>query len=176
MWGKGWAWLTSPNTLALTGIVVSLMLIQLVMRHCFYFSNLLLADEIAEPDWIGALFTDEANGPLRSILLREDDGLFEALYFSGLVAGVVVTTGLLLAVWSQTKRISLERMLKGQDGQSFVSKFLTTLLLFCVTHFCCCGQPRGVGDGQRLPKVADSAGRNSERGPRGWRCGRARTE
>jgi hypothetical protein len=88
------SYVCSPSVLSMTGIVVSLILIQFVMRQCFHFSNLLLAEDLHEPDWIGSLFTDE--GLLRSILLNDGGSLSEALYFGGILAGVAVTITLFL--------------------------------------------------------------------------------
>lgn len=78
-------WWSDPTRLALTGIVLSLGLVQFVMRKCFLYSNLLLAPELDDdPFWP------------RWLLLRQD--VWHSLFFAGLVAGTAVTTWLLVAV------------------------------------------------------------------------------
>ena len=108
-WQRGKSFLRSisPNTFSIIGIVLALLMIQLVMRQCFHFSNLLLADGLREPDWVGALFADHGNGPLRSILLDEGSSLAEVLYFSVLLAAIAITGALLFAAWSRTKETTI---------------------------------------------------------------------
>ncbi len=78
------AWLIQPTRLSLTGIVIAVLAIQLVMRQCFVFSNLLLARELpAEPAWLARLLVDDRLMPL---------------YFSGLVATCLVSLGFLWAL------------------------------------------------------------------------------
>jgi len=75
-------WIRNPARAAAVGIVLAIALIQLVMRQCFGFSNLLVADHLPDsPGWIAAL------------MLRDSP----SLYFDALVAGLVVTAALL---WS----------------------------------------------------------------------------
>ena len=62
-------------------------------------------DAVAAPDWIGSLFADSDGGLLRSILLSEGGNLPQSLYFSGLVAGLALSAGLLSAAWSRRKRV-----------------------------------------------------------------------
>lgn len=89
LWHKLWIWCTIPSRLGLAGIVLSVVLIQFVMRQCFFLSNLLLAPHLPKPAWLGTL------------LLAQTDSLM-ALYFAGLVAGTVLTGGLCwLAVHGQ---------------------------------------------------------------------------
>jgi hypothetical protein len=81
---RAFAWWSDPIRLALTGIIVSVLLIQLVMRQCFFFSNLLLAPQLPqEPAWLAQLLLD--------------DGLMP-LYFSALVAGCALPLALLLTL------------------------------------------------------------------------------
>lgn len=76
-----------PRAFAWIGIVVALVMIQFVMRQCFFFGNLLLASDLpAEPAWLVAILLDE---PLMT------------LYFSGLVAGCVLPIWALVATWNQ---------------------------------------------------------------------------
>jgi hypothetical protein len=75
----------SGNTIAIMGIVISIALVQIVMRKCFDFSNLLIADQNRVPNPLG----------LKALLL-DDDGLNRSLYFSGLVAATLLVFGLLL--------------------------------------------------------------------------------
>ena len=50
----GWRqWWTKPDRLAWAGIVLSVVLIQMVMRQCFLLNNLLVAKEIPGPTWVG---------------------------------------------------------------------------------------------------------------------------
>ena len=76
------ALLKKPNLLCALGVLISVFLIQFVMRQCFFYSNLLMARELPGPGW------------LRSIILQEDDGL-RSLYFTGLIAGCALTGTLL---------------------------------------------------------------------------------
>jgi len=78
-------WLVS-NRLALTGIIFSLLMIQLVMRQCFLLSNLLLVDDLpAEPSWFRGLLLAQTDGPM-------------ALYFSALLAGAAISSGFFYAL------------------------------------------------------------------------------
>jgi len=120
-------WLRSSNVLSITGIVVSLILIQFVMRQCFHFSNLLLAESLQEPDWIGSILTDE--GLLRSILVNEGGSLSAALYFGAMLTGVTVTVVLFLCSLKSRKQI-LET--KGNEAQKVAPGLLVALLGFLV--------------------------------------------
>ncbi|HZN12066.1 MAG TPA: hypothetical protein VFC61_10325 [Blastocatellia bacterium] len=88
----------TPTLLALAGIVLSVVLIQFVMRQCFVFANLLLAPRLPEPIW------------LRSLLLAEGDGP-RALYFSGLVAGCAAAAGLCWAARARAPQTPRARAL-----------------------------------------------------------------
>ncbi|MEP7343475.1 MAG: hypothetical protein ABI977_37495 [Acidobacteriota bacterium] len=85
---RAWEWRETPTTLALTGIVLSVVLIQRVMRPCFVFSNLLLRKTLPSPKW------------LEQLLLAEDD--LRMLFFCGLLCGVLVTGGLFVAARRRT--------------------------------------------------------------------------
>ena len=99
------SWLLVGHRLALTGILFSLLMIQLVMRQCFLLSNLLLAEDIpADPSWLRGLLLAQTDGPM-------------ALYFSALLAGVVISSGIFYA-------------LKKQPNTTPTALFLTSLLGF----------------------------------------------
>ena len=82
---KRWVsdWCATPIRLPLLGVVLGVVLIQFVLRKCFAFGNVLLGKELPD-EWI------------TSILLTSDGKL--SLYFSGLVAGVLLTAAILLYV------------------------------------------------------------------------------
>jgi len=89
-WARIMSWLLIDNRLALTGILFSLLMIQLVMRQCFLLSNLLLADDLpADPSWLRGLLLAQTDAPM-------------ALYFSALLAGVVVSLGIFYALKKQS--------------------------------------------------------------------------
>jgi hypothetical protein len=74
-------WLRRPQRLALIGILFSVFMIQVVMRQCFLFNDLLLAQALPpEPAWLVALLLDDRLMPV---------------YFSLLVAACAVTLALL---------------------------------------------------------------------------------
>ncbi len=75
------AWLSKPGRLTVAGIVFCVAMIQLVMRQCFLFSDLLLARSLpAEPAWLVRVALDERIAPL---------------FFSALVAGCAVPLAIL---------------------------------------------------------------------------------
>jgi hypothetical protein len=86
--------------LVVAGIVFSVLMVQLVMRQCFFFvDNFLLREKLAGPEWLKAVLLD-------------DSGILVSHYFSGLVAGVAVTTWFLTAARrSQTRRPWAEALL-----------------------------------------------------------------
>jgi hypothetical protein len=100
-------WFSNPSLINVIGIIVSVALIQLVMRKCFLFSNLLLAKSLPESG-LG----------LEQLLLDEDD-LRRSMFFVGLVTGTIVTGSL----WLYARSLA---------SQTSVSKFLATLLAFLV--------------------------------------------
>ena len=78
-------WATQRR-LTLSGIVLSVISIQFVMRQCFFLSNLLLAPRLpAAPEWV-------------SDLLTASDGTV-ALYFAGILALTSVPTGVFIILW-----------------------------------------------------------------------------
>jgi hypothetical protein len=75
------AWLMHPPRLALTGVVFAVVAIQFVMRQCFLFNDLLLAQRLpAEPSWLIALLHQES---------------LKAPYFCLLVAACLVSVAFL---------------------------------------------------------------------------------
>ncbi len=73
-----------PARLTLLGILFAVLMIQFVMRQCFFLSDLLLARSLpAEPAWLVELMLD---------------GRLMPLYFSGLVAGCTVPIAILWAL------------------------------------------------------------------------------
>ncbi len=91
-------WSATPSSLAISGIALSVFLIQFVMRQCFQFNNLLLASELPEPGW------------MQRLLLGGGDGA-RSLYFSTLVFGIIITTCLVLAARSRVEQTSRSRFL-----------------------------------------------------------------
>jgi hypothetical protein len=74
-------WVTHPTRLAVVGIVFAVITIQLVMRQCFVFNDLLLARDLPpEPDWLVRLLLNNR---------------FMPLYFSALVAACAVPLAIL---------------------------------------------------------------------------------
>jgi hypothetical protein len=65
-----------PIRLTVAGIIISVLMIQLVMRQCFAYSNLLLAPNLPpEPAWLACLM--------------RNDGLM-SLFYSALIAGAAI--------------------------------------------------------------------------------------
>jgi hypothetical protein len=100
------AWLCGPWTiqahpvrLTLAGIVLSVLMIQVVMRQCFFYSHLLLRQSLpADPSWLPPLMSN--------------DGLM-SLFFSGLIAGTMIPAAILFSVYeSQDERQSF-KLLRG---------------------------------------------------------------
>jgi hypothetical protein len=83
------AWWAQPSRLALLGIVVAVLLIQLLMRQCFALNHLLLAECLPPPGWLRGLLLDQTSA---------------SLYFTGLVAGICLTGGL----WYAARRAAAQ--------------------------------------------------------------------
>lgn len=127
-------WWSNPNRLALTGIILSVILIQFVMRQCFPLSNLLVAPYLSGPCWLLALLLDEAGG-------------LQALYFSGLEAGAALA----VVCFFSARR---------QANQTRLSQFLT-VLLGCLIAIQFLFLPINYGiliSDKTLPKVTDLGG------------------
>lgn len=73
----------------LFGIIVSLGLIQFVLRQCFLFDNLLLRESLPDPGWYRTLLTSAGGGGVQ-------------LFFLGALVGLAVPLAILLSVrsWS----------------------------------------------------------------------------
>lgn len=131
-WGA--AWIAKPERLPLLGIVLTLAMIQLVLRKCFVFGNLLLTQQLPEYEWIdGILLGDTAD---------------RSLYFSGLVGGTLLTGGLLLGATRPGTRATA------------LSKILTRVLVFLVAvEFLLLPVNYGILiAGQELPRVSELSG------------------
>jgi hypothetical protein len=76
-------WCAKPVRLPLLGVVLGVALIQFVLRKCFAFGNMLLRKDLPD-EW------------LSSVLLASDGML--SLYFTGLVAGTLLTAAIFLYV------------------------------------------------------------------------------
>ena len=74
-------WFATPSSATTLGIVVALVVIQLCMRQCFFFANLLVGPGLPnEVPWLTWLVLHDT---------------FMPLYFSGLLLGVLLTGALL---------------------------------------------------------------------------------
>jgi hypothetical protein len=77
-------WMLDATRLTVFGVVFSVLMIQLVMRQCFVFSDLLLAPALPQsPAWLVRLLVD---------------GSLMPLYFSALVAASAIPIAILVAV------------------------------------------------------------------------------
>jgi hypothetical protein len=104
--------LRRPRVLALIGILLSVILIQLVMRQAFVLGNLLVAEQLPGPGW------------LQDLLLSENPAS-RSLYFCGLLAGVVLCGGLFFAALSRGPAMSpTDRILIGALGLMVVIQAL----------------------------------------------------
>jgi hypothetical protein len=146
LYGWGTAWRSRPHRIGLLGTVFALAMIQLVLRKCFVFGNLLLAPRLPEYEWID------------SILLG--DPAVRSLYFSGLVAGTLLTGVLLL--------LSAER---GDAAGTSLSRAVSGLLVFLfAVEFLLLPVNYGILiASQELPRVSEiSSDEKSVAGQRSW--------
>jgi hypothetical protein len=97
--------------LALTGVVLSVVLIQLFMRQCFFFENLLLKPTLPGPPW------------LQSVLLNGDNGL-QVLFFSGIVVGNVISGGFLALAVRNGAQTAWSRLMIGLLTLLVATQFL----------------------------------------------------
>lgn len=103
-WQSVRTWWLLSNRLVLLGIVFALLMIQLVMRQCFLLNNLLLAKDLPhEPAWLSHLLIAQTDGPM-------------ALYFSGTIGGVLVSTGILYALRVNSNQTNGTGILKSLLG------------------------------------------------------------
>ncbi len=142
----GWlaTWCAKPAHLPLLGIVLAVVFIQFVMRRCFAFGDLLLQKQLPD-EWITA------------VLLANDGKL--ALYFSALLAGVLITAAI---AWQAAAR---------SNSTSPAARFLLGALIFLVAvEFLLLPVNYGVlVSTQQLPQVAElPSGTKSGDGQRAW--------
>ena len=137
------AWCAEPLHLPLLGVVLAVVFIQLVMRKCFAFGNLLLSKQPPD-EWI------------TSVLLTSNGKL--SLYFSGLVAGTLLTGAILLWV------------LQRRTTTTTASRFWLGILVFLfAVEFLLLPVNYGVlVSTQQLPRVADVGGEATPAGQVGW--------
>ena len=102
-----------PRRLAGVGILFSILMIQLVMKQCLLFQNMLLASQPpSEPAWLATLLRDEDN---------------MTLFFSALVSGCAVPLVILFRLWYRGD---------GPAGARWLLSFLvTTQLLLLPVNF-----------------------------------------
>lgn len=132
---KRWVsdWCATPIRLPLLGVVLGVMLIQFVLRRCFTFGNVLLGKELPD-EWI------------TSVLLASDGKL--SLYFSGLVAGMLLTAAILLYVVRRgTATTSASQFFVGVLAFLFAVEFLLLPINYGV-----------LISTQQLPRVAGFSG------------------
>lgn len=143
---KRWAsaWGATPVRMPLLGVVLGVALIQFVLRKCFAFGNLLLAKRLPH-EWVS------------SVLLASDGKL--SLYFSGLVAGTLLTGAILLYV------------LRRGTATTAASQFFVAILIFLVAvEFLLLPVNYGVLiSTQQLPRLAElDAAEKAAAGERNW--------
>ena len=95
---KSSVWLSYPAGVIIVGIIVSVMMIQFVMRQCFLFDNLLLRGTMAGPAWFARILTDQS-------------GLYVPVFFVLLLVSIAIPTGLLAATGSSQASPSNQRRL-----------------------------------------------------------------
>lgn len=125
---------SKPHRLALMGIILSVILIQFVMRQCFPLSNLLVAPYLSGPCWLLALLLDEAGG-------------MQALYFSGLEAGTALAAVFFFGARRQAKQTRLSQFLTVVLGCLIAIQFLFLPINYGIL----------ISD-KTLPKVTDLGG------------------
>jgi len=143
---KHWAsaWCATPVRLPVLGVVLGVALIQFVLRKCFAFGNLLLAKQLPH-EWVS------------SVLLASDGKL--SLYFSGLVAGTLLTAAILLYV------------LRRGTATTAASQLFVAILIFLVAvEFLLLPVNYGVLiSTQQLPRLAELNGdEKAAEGQRNW--------
>ena len=141
-WGSSWC--AKPLNLPLLGVVLAVGLIQFALRKCFSYGNLLLRRQLPE-EW------------LSSVLLASEGKL--SLYFSGLVAGTLLTGAILACVMHRS------------TGTTPASRFWIGVLVFLfAVEFLLLPVNYGVLVAtQQLPRVAEmSAEEKPAEGQVGW--------
>jgi len=142
---KRWAsaWCAAPLRLPLLGVVLAVAMIQFVLRRCFAFGNQLLRPEL--PD-----------GWPSSVLLTSDGKL--SLFFSGLLAGVMLTAAIPLYV------------VRRGTATTPASRFWLGVLVFLIAvEFLLLPVNYGVLiSTQQLPRAADVSGEPASPGQTAW--------
>lgn len=104
-------WTNHQPSLSVIGIAISLVFIQLVLRKCFVFGDLLLAQSLPQREWISSV-----------LLTRE---AMRSLYFTALLGGILVTgLFLMLALNSMALKSRLLDFLLGVQVFLFAMEFL----------------------------------------------------
>ncbi len=126
-------WCDAPIRLPLLGVILGVVLIQFVLRRCFAFGNVLLRKQLPD-EWL-------------SNLLLASDGML-SLYFSGLVAGTLLTGAILLYVLRRgTATTAVSKLLVGVLSFLFAVEFLLLPVNYGVLIAT-----------QQLPRVAELSG------------------
>ena len=137
-------WSARPIRLPRLGVVLGVALIQFALRRCFSFGNVLLCKQLPD-EW------------LSSVLLASDGKL--SLYFTGLVAGTLLTGAFLLFA------------LRRGTATTFAAKLIVQVLGFLVAvEFLLLPVNYGVLiSTQQLPRVAEISGdKKLQDDERGW--------
>jgi len=137
-------WCNEPVHLPLLGVVFAVALIQFVLRKCFVFGNLLFHKQLPD-EWSS------------SVLLTSDGKL--SFYYSGLVAGTLLTGAILLYVFHRG------------TATSVASRFWIGILVFLfAVEFLLLPVNYGVLiSTQQLPRVAElSVDEKPGQGRRAW--------
>jgi len=137
------AWCAAPLHLPLLGVVLAVAMIQFVLRKCFAFGDVLLRHHLPD-EW------------LSSVLLTSDAKL--SLYFSGLVAGTLLTGAILLYI------------LRCETATTPASRFWLGILVFLfAVEFLLLPVNYGVLiSTQQLPRVAEISGEPASLAQTAW--------
>jgi hypothetical protein len=133
-WKKLRDWMAHPSRMALLGVVISILMIQFVMRQCFGLSNLLLADCLPPPGW------------MRRLLLAETGG-GQSAYFGALISGLLIAAGLLYVARRHKTQTARSRVLTALLAGLVAIQFLLLPVNYGVLIL-----------DKRLPRVSDLGG------------------
>ena len=103
---------TGPTVIAFVALVIAVVMIQFVMRQCFFFTNLLLASSLP-PTALN----------LHQLLFEGNEG-WQSLFFSGLVAATFLTGALLYLAATRTSATPAPKALLFLVGFLFAIQFL----------------------------------------------------
>jgi hypothetical protein len=138
------AWLRRPDRLMVLGIALSIALIQLVMRRCLLFTNLLLRRELPDPGWVQALLLDGTDA-------------LQPLYFTVVLACVIGLASVL--VGNARRKARTWPFLYGVFALLVLIQFLLLPVTFGI-----------VIANQELPRVTTLNGKEKlEPGVEAWR-------